>query len=130
MPPWATAATPSATRRRARRISSARRRQNRDAERPQYRDRLQDDRRRRRSQHRCQDVSDGASPFGRGHEAVFGQAQGCYLEPGAEPGIYADPSYAVSYASYDVVHEEHQLGVILAHKAVEKCSQIVPLYQR
>ncbi len=59
------------------------------------------------------------------------QARGCYLEPGAEPGNFTpDPSYAVSYASYDVATKSIKLGVILAHKAVEKCCQIVRLYQR
>ena len=59
------------------------------------------------------------------------QAQGCYLEPGAQPGNFTpDPSYAVSYASYDVATKSIKLGVILAHKAVEKCSQTVPLHQK
>ena len=69
--------------------------------------------------------------FWQGLRGNVRQAQGCYLEPGAEPGnITPDPSYAVSYASYDVATKSIKLGVILAHKAVEKCSQIVPLYQR
>jgi hypothetical protein len=59
------------------------------------------------------------------------QAQGCYLEPGAQPGNFTpDPSYTVSYASYDVATKSIKLGVILAHKAVEKCSQTVPLHQK
>ena len=59
------------------------------------------------------------------------QAQGCYLEPGAKPGNFTpDPSYAVSYASYDVATKSIKLGVILAHKPVEKCSRIVPLYRK
>jgi len=59
------------------------------------------------------------------------QARACYLEPGAQPGNFTpDPSYAVSYASYDVATKSIKLGVILAHKAVEKCSQTVPLYQK
>jgi len=69
--------------------------------------------------------------FWQGPRGSVRQALGCYLEPGAEPGNFTpDPSYAVSYASYDVATKSIKLGVILAHKAVEKCSQIVPLYQR
>ena len=69
--------------------------------------------------------------FWQGLRGNVRQAQGCYLEPGAEPGNFTpDPSYAVSYASYDVATKSIKLGVILAHKAVEKCSQIVPLYQK
>jgi len=69
--------------------------------------------------------------FWQGPRESVRQAQGCYLEPGAEPGNFTpDPSYAVSYASYDVATKSIKLGVILAHKAVEKCSRIVPLYQR
>jgi hypothetical protein len=69
--------------------------------------------------------------FWQGLRGNVRQAQGCYLEPGVEPGNFTpDPSYAVSYASYEVATKSIKLGVILAHKAVEKCSQIVPLYQR
>jgi hypothetical protein len=65
-----------------------------------------------------------------GAKGSIHQAQGCYLEPGAQPGNFTpDPSYAVSYASYDVATKSIKLGVILAHKAVEKCSQTVPLHQ-
>jgi hypothetical protein len=66
-----------------------------------------------------------------GPQGTIRQAHGCYLEPGAQPGNFTpDPSYAVSYASYDVATRAINLGVILAHKAVEKCSQTVPLYEK
>lgn len=69
--------------------------------------------------------------FWQGPRGNVRQAQGCYLEPGAQPGRFSpDPAYAVSYASYDVAEKAIKLGVILAHKAVEQCSQIVPLYQK
>ena len=69
--------------------------------------------------------------FWQGLRGNVRQAQGCYLEPGAEPGNFTpDPSYAVSYASYDVATKSIKLGVVLAHKAVEKCSQTVPLHQK
>jgi len=71
-----------------------------------------------------------ASPFGRGHEAVFGRRKAAISSWRGAGEFTPDPSYAVSYASYDVATKSIKLGVILAHKAVEKCSQIVPLYQR
>jgi hypothetical protein len=69
--------------------------------------------------------------FWQGSKGSVRQAQGCYLEAGAQPGNFTpDPGYAVSYASYDVAIQSIKLGVILAHRAVEQCSQIVPLYQK
>jgi hypothetical protein len=66
-----------------------------------------------------------------GPQGTIRQAQGCYLEPGAQPRNFTpDPSYAVSNASYDIATKAINLGVILAHKAVEKCSQTVPLYEK
>ena len=62
---------------------------------------------------------------------MFGKRRAAISSPGAEPGNFTpDPSYAVSYASYDVARKSIKFGVILAHKAVEECSQIVPLYQK
>lgn len=67
--------------------------------------------------------------FWRSRQGTIRQAEGCYLEPGARPANFApDPKFAVSYASYDVSTKSIRLGVILAHRAIEKCSQIVPLY--
>jgi hypothetical protein len=69
--------------------------------------------------------------FWQGPRGTIRQAQGCYLERGAQPGNFtSDPSYAVSYASYDVATKAINLGVILAHKVVAKCSQTVPLYEK
>ena len=64
-----------------------------------------------------------------GPKATIREAKGCYLEPGAGSGHFtADPSYAISYASYDTNTKSIRLGVILAHRAIEQCSQTVPLY--
>lgn len=69
--------------------------------------------------------------FWRGGRATIRQGQGCYLEPGERLANFTpDPSFATSYASYDVAMKSIKLGVILAHRAIEKCSQIVPLYQK
>lgn len=66
-----------------------------------------------------------------GEQASVRQAKGCYLEPRvAERSFMSDPSYAASYASYDVATKSIRLGVILALRAVEQCSQSVPLYPR
>lgn len=67
--------------------------------------------------------------FWRSGQGTIRQAEGCYLEPGTRPANFTpDPKFAVSYASYDVSTKSIRLGVILAHRAIEKCSQIVPLY--
>lgn len=67
--------------------------------------------------------------FWNGAKATITQAKGCYLEPGPKPTNFTpDPSYAASYASYDVATKSIKLGVILAHHAVDKCSQTVLLY--
>lgn len=64
-------------------------------------------------------------------QASIRQSQGCYLEQGPRPRNFtADPSYANAYGSYDVTTKTIKLGVIIAHRAVEKCSQIVPLYPK
>lgn len=66
-----------------------------------------------------------------GAQAIIRQAKGCYLEPAAkERSFTPDLSYAASYASYDVATKSIRLGVILAHHAVEQCSQSVPLYPK
>lgn len=66
-----------------------------------------------------------------GTKATIREAKGCYLEPRAKEGIFTgDPSYATSYASYDVATKSIRLGVIVAHHAVEQCSQTVPLYPK
>jgi len=66
-----------------------------------------------------------------GGQASVRQAKGCYLEPRAkERSFTPDPSYAASYASYDVATKSIRLGVILAHRAVEQCSQSLPLYPK
>lgn len=67
--------------------------------------------------------------FWNGSKATIKEAKGCYLEPGSrEEHFTADPSYAVSYVSYDTAAKSIKLGVILAHRAVEQCSQTVTLY--
>lgn len=64
-----------------------------------------------------------------GPKATIKEAKGCYLEPGSrEEHFTAEPSYAVSYVSYDSAAKSLKLGVILAHRAIEQCSQTVPLY--
>lgn len=69
--------------------------------------------------------------FWRSGQGTIRQAQGCYLETGAPPANFSpDPKFAVSYASYDAATKSIKLGVILAHRAIEKCSQIVPLYPK
>ncbi len=69
--------------------------------------------------------------FWNGPKATIKEAKGCYLEPGSkEERFAADPSYAVSYVSYDTATKSIKLGVILAHRAVEQCSQTVPLYSQ
>lgn len=69
--------------------------------------------------------------FWKGSSSTIRQGKGCYLEPGPKPANFSpDPSFAVSYASYDVDAKAIKLGVILAHKAVEKCSQTVSLYKK
>lgn len=66
-----------------------------------------------------------------GSRAIIREAKGCYLEPGSrERSFTPDPSYAASYVSYDVATQSIRLGVILAHRAVEQCSQTVPLYSK
>lgn len=65
-----------------------------------------------------------------GTSTTLREAKGCYLEPGAgEQNSSANPPYAASYISYDVVTKSIRLGVILARRVVEPCSQTVPLYQ-
>lgn len=67
--------------------------------------------------------------FWKGASSTIRQGKGCYLEPGPRPQNFTpDPSFAVSYASYDVESKSIKLGVILAHQAVDACSQTVPLY--
>ncbi len=62
--------------------------------------------------------------FGQGPRGSVRQAQGCYLEPGAEPGNFKpDPSYAVFYASYDVATKSIKLGVIPALIDQNLCAQ-------
>ncbi len=69
--------------------------------------------------------------FWKGGASTIREGKGCYLEPGPKPVNFSpDPSFAVSYASYDIATKSIKLGVILAHKAVEKCSQTVPLYPK
>jgi len=69
--------------------------------------------------------------FWNGGQASVRQARGCYLEVSAKArGFTPDPSSAASYASYDVATKSIRLGVILAHRAVEPCSQSVPLYPK
>ena len=66
-----------------------------------------------------------------GAKATIREAKGCYLEPGSRDRSFTpDPSYATSYVSYDVATKSIRLGVILAHRAVEQCSQTVPLYSK
>ena len=66
-----------------------------------------------------------------GAQATIRVAKGCYLEPSAKERSFSpDPSYAASYASYDVATKSIRLGVILAHRVVEQCSQTVPLYPK
>jgi len=65
----------------------------------------------------------------RSQTVTIRQAQGCFVERTAQDGrLASDPTFAVSYASYDAKRKAIQLGVILAHRAVEACSQSVPLY--
>ncbi len=67
--------------------------------------------------------------FWSGPKATITEAKGCYLEAGSREGHFTvDPSYAVSYVSYDTAAKSIKLGVILAHHSVEQCSQTVPLY--
>lgn len=69
--------------------------------------------------------------FWKGSQATITQAKGCYLEPGLKAVNFTpDPSYAVSYVSYDVPSKSIKLGVILAHRALKQCSQTVPLYPK
>jgi hypothetical protein len=57
------------------------------------------------------------------------EAKGCYLEPDARQQTpAAHPPYAASYISYNVVSKSIRLGVILARRVVDRCSQTVPLY--
>ena len=64
-----------------------------------------------------------------GDRATIREAKGCYLEPSAKERSFSpDPLNAASYASYDVATKSIRLGVILVHRAVEQCSQTVPLY--
>lgn len=66
-----------------------------------------------------------------GGRASIREAKGCYLEPSAkERSFTTDRSYAASYAAYDIATKSFRLGVILAHRAVEQCSQTVPLYPK
>ncbi|WP_330085232.1 hypothetical protein [Methylocystis iwaonis] len=67
-----------------------------------------------------------------GGQVSIRQAKGCYLEPRAKERSFTttDPSYAASYAAYDIATKSFRLGVILAHRAVERCSQTVPLYPK
>ena len=65
------------------------------------------------------------------NKSTIRQGKGCYIEPGPRPANFSpDPSFAVSYASYDAAAKSIKLGVILAHKTVDSCSQIVPLYPK
>ncbi len=69
--------------------------------------------------------------FWTGSQATITEAKGCYLEPGPKPANFtSDPSYAVSYVSYEVATKSIKLGVILAHRALTQCSQTVPLYPK
>jgi hypothetical protein len=64
-------------------------------------------------------------------QARVRQAKGCYLEPSTNERRFSmDPSYAASYAAYDIATKSIRLGVILAHHVVEPCLQIVPLYAK
>jgi hypothetical protein len=66
-----------------------------------------------------------------GVQATIREAKGCYLEPRATgSSITWDPPHAASYASYDIATKSIRLGIILAHRAVEQCSQSVPLYPK
>ena len=65
-----------------------------------------------------------------GAQPIIREAKGCYLEPRSAGAFTSDPSYAASYASYDVATKSIRLGVILAHRAVERCAQTVPLYPK
>jgi hypothetical protein len=64
-----------------------------------------------------------------GTSTTLREAKGCYLEPGARqqsPAVHSP--YAGSYISYDVVSKSIRVGVILARRVVDRCSQTVPLY--
>ena len=66
-----------------------------------------------------------------GAQTTIREAKGCYLEPSAkERSFTPDPSYAASYAAYDIDTKSIRLGVMLAHRVVEPCSQSVPLYPK
>ena len=65
-----------------------------------------------------------------GAQPTIREAKGCYLERRSEGAFTPDPSYAASYASYDIATKSIRLGVILAHHAVERCAQTVPLYPK
>lgn len=57
------------------------------------------------------------------------EATGCYLERGTAQNVSSDPTASVSYVSYDVIKKAFKTGMIVAHKAIDGCSQVIPIYQ-
>ena len=58
---------------------------------------------------------------------TINEATGCYLERGI--GNYSsDPSASVSYVSFDVNMRAFKTGVIVAHKPIDGCSHVIPVY--
>ncbi|MFC6495970.1 hypothetical protein [Ancylobacter dichloromethanicus] len=51
--------------------------------------------------------------------------RGCFLEPA--PGATLDPSASAPYASYDVATKTVKIGMLVAHQAVDGCSNSIPL---
>ena len=64
-----------------------------------------------------------------GGRKSISEASGCYLERGTTQNVSSDPTTSVSYVSYDVTKKAFRTGMIVAHKAIDGCSQVIPIYQ-